>query len=164
MSDTYLQQVLQCDKPITCAKCGEAFAAGFNYCPFCGTENSEEQALDESITRPQINRADDVNQILTSLRGLRVRLWEYGVSHCLLHLRVSHPRTETGGDDFNTLIVCNYTEHIQIGVWAWDNALILRTCSENPKLYELIDEKAGVKIICRGVFFYQNMPAQFYGS
>lgn len=105
-----------------------------------------------------------MKETLEKLRGHRVRLWDYLISHSVLQLRVAHFATHGYSSKRNTLIVCTETREIRVPTKAWDSALKLELTEDKyGKLHHLIDEAADVFIECRHLSIYEKMPAHFFG-
>src|SRR5262249_11823897 len=115
-------------------------------------------------SRPPISKPDELKETLAKLRGHRVRLWDYLISHSVLQLRVAHFAHHGYSSKRNTLIVCTLAKHINVPTETWDSNLALDIGEdESGKVYRLIDEAAKVLIQSRYLVIYENMPAHFFG-
>ena len=114
---------------------------------------------------PFISDVEQIRNIFNELNGLRIRLWDYQVSHAVLQLRVAHHAANTTENSFNTVIVCAGTNRVEISTNSWSANLSIETAEgKNHTIYKIIDKDAGFLLESTGkVGLYQNMPAQLYG-
>ena len=148
-----------------CSGCGEASFRLFAYCPKCGTENDVRKELQAEAERPDITQPEEVRAALGRMRGLKVRLWDYCVSHMVLQIRVAHPPADASGNHANALIACGGTFHIAAPTLGWVADFSLEVSEgKYGEYFVLLDETAGVRIECKNLFLYENLPAQYVGS
>lgn len=108
---------------------------------------------------------EERNQLLTSWRGARAKIWLFHVTHMRLALSLSRPREREVV--YLTAIGCRR----MAGPFSWDSAdiSIVREVSQPSKKprYIVADRKAGFELICddvtvvRGTAFVPTNP--FHG-
>lgn len=147
-----------------CPKCREACWRPLPYCPYCGSKQDPRKVFKPRAIRRAVSDMEQVKEVIKQMRGKRVRLWDYCVSHCELQLLVADNKaSESARNPVNTLILCAATEHITVPTSGWYADMHLEQFEEKyGSVYRLIDESAGVSICCGLICIYEYMPAKYF--
>lgn len=148
-----------------CSNCGRESYQLFKYCSRCGKEFDWESALKLNHGHPFISDLEEMRGIFSDLIGLRIRLWDYAVSHAVLQLGVAHCSANGDEKRFNTVIISAGTERVSVSTHSWSaNLLIETTEGKYGTIYKIVDKEAGFLLESSGkIGLYQNMPAVFFG-
>src|SRR5262245_60600421 len=125
MMDGYYMGIPWGTEAYICPSCKEANFRLWPFCPRCGARQDPRKVFKPRASRPPISKPDELKETLAKLRGHRVRLWDYLISHSVLQLRVAHFAHHGYSSKRNTLIVCTLTKHINVPTEAWDSNLAL---------------------------------------
>ena len=137
----------------------------FRYCPRCGKENDWMKALDSHEGHPFISNTEELKVIFKELCGLKIRLWDYSISHAIVQLRIAHCDANTEGNRFNTVIIGVGTERISSSTHSWNLNLNIDSFKGKYKtIFRLTDNEAGFLLEASNIGLYQKMPARFFGK
>ncbi len=138
----------------------------FQYCSKCGKKNDLTEILESKLkeSHPCISDIEQLKVIFEELRGLKIRFWDYSISHATTQLRIAHCDANAQENRFNTVIVSANTKLISSSTSSWNLDLKIESYKgEYGTIYKLIDKKAGFLLEASFVGLYQQMPARFFG-
>ncbi len=147
-----------------CFNCEYIGYYSFRYCPMCASEQNTEEGIEQLTKHEAISDFNTIQEFLNETKGLRIRFWDYCISHCITQLRIYIP-AEKYEDKTNAVILLGGTKDVSVSTEAWDANLSLECKSKGGiKRYILTDEKAKIQSECGVIGIYKNMPAVFFGT